>query len=121
MSSRIVLSGITGGGGGGDGDGERAGLPGLLERGLADEAGFAEEEAGLADDGGGGAVDEEAAGAGLCCFASCDGAGDGECTRTGMEIATPEGPPRSWMLVMELLLFGIVSDERRLVVAEVTV
>ena len=114
------MSGITGGGGGGEGDGERAGLLGLLDRGLADEVGFvADEEAGLADDGGGaGAADEEeAAGAS---FASWDGAGDGECTRTGMEIATPEGPPRSWMLVMEVLLFGIVSDERRLVAAEVT-
>jgi len=78
MASRIVLRGITGGGGGGEGDGERAGLVGLVERGLADEAGL-----------GGGAAEEEAA---LC---SWDGAGDGECMRSGMEIATPEGPPRS--------------------------
>ena len=80
----MVLRGITGGGGGGDGDGERAGLVGLVERGLADEAGLA--------DGGGGAAEEEAA---LCLGLSWDGAGDGEWTRTGMEIGTPEGPPRS--------------------------
>lgn len=81
ISSRTVLSGITGGGGGGDGDGERAGLAGLVERGLADD------EAGFADDGGG------AEGGGtLEAAASWDGAGDGECTTTGMEIGTVEGP-----------------------------
>jgi len=39
---------------------------------------------------GGGAAEEEAA---LCLGLSWDGAGNGECTRTGMETGTPEGLP----------------------------
>jgi hypothetical protein len=64
MSSRMVLRGITGGGGGGEGDGERAGLVGLVERGLAVEVGFVDVDGGGAEEG--------------LCFASWDGAGDGE-------------------------------------------
>jgi len=74
-----------GGGGGGEGEGERAGLAGLVERGLA------EDEAGFADGGGGGA---EATWAEVAVAASWDGAGDGECTSTGIEMGTDEGPDR---------------------------
>jgi hypothetical protein len=38
-----------------------------------------------------------------------------------MEMATPEGPPRSWMLVIEDPFLFEIEDERRLVVLEVAV
>lgn len=79
MSRRIVWSGTTGRGGGGDGDGERA-LAGFVERGLAEEAGLAVAEEGF-EAPTVGEVEPALAAAG-----SADGAGEGEWTRTGMEM-----------------------------------
>lgn len=68
---------MRGGGGGGDGDGERAGFGGLVERGFAEDAGLADEEEGFTvpegPDGG-------------CSGSGSLGVGDGEWTRTGIDI-----------------------------------
>ena len=41
--------------------------------------------------------------------------------RTGTEMATPEDPSRSWMLVIFLFDMVVPENELRLVVVEVTV
>ena len=68
MSSWIVVRRIMGGGRGGEGDGERVDLVGFVERGLANEVVFVDEE----NDRGGAAEKAE------LCFASWNGDGDGE-------------------------------------------
>ena len=117
MISRRIVCGGGGGGGGGDGDGERA-FAGFVERGLLDEAGFDDDAAGA---GGTAAPDDEEGSATTEVDAEppCEGAGDGECTTTGIDIGTCDDEPSPCTAIVLFLLFTAVaaSEELREVAA----